>query len=258
MHTNGRQTMAQDRSVISSCPVHLRPTVDRPRESTTMFWLAPVSNINRYTFYLYRLTCFLYRYKVGFAGPWEPATLTRRWEPALPVTRTRRLIKWPTAQHDGTRMKRDSREWHLGCSAVYIYKYIHLSPFAVLRILTNCQTAWASLLKCLHVLSMTRVGQFCRYAATSTVLISAFIRSAHLERVAHYQECSVARRLLPHIFRSARSYYSEVPCKSFRIFKTRLVLHLRLQSLECALMRKGLLRMSANENTPPENTRSSA
>ena len=37
----------------------------------------------------------------------KPATLTRRREPALPVTCTRRLMKRPTAQHGGARMERD-------------------------------------------------------------------------------------------------------------------------------------------------------
>ena len=48
-----------------------------------------------------------YRQKAGFAGPWEPATLTRHREPASLVTRTRRVMKRPTAQHGGARIKRD-------------------------------------------------------------------------------------------------------------------------------------------------------
>ena len=46
-----------------------------------------------------------YRQNTGFAGSWEWATLTRRREPSSPVTRTHRLMKQPTAQHGGTRMK---------------------------------------------------------------------------------------------------------------------------------------------------------
>ena len=46
-----------------------------------------------------------YRQNTGFAGPWEWATLTRRREPSSPVTRTHRLMKQPTAQHGGARMK---------------------------------------------------------------------------------------------------------------------------------------------------------
>ena len=41
-----------------------------------------------------------YQQKADFAGPLEPATLTRRREKATPVTRTRRLMKQPTAQHN--------------------------------------------------------------------------------------------------------------------------------------------------------------
>ena len=41
-----------------------------------------------------------YRQKAGFASPLERATLTRRREPASPLTR-------PTAQHGGALMKRD-------------------------------------------------------------------------------------------------------------------------------------------------------
>ena len=36
-----------------------------------------------------------------------------------------------------------------------------------------------------------------RYAATSTILISAFLRRAHLESAAHYRKFSVARSSLP-------------------------------------------------------------
>ena len=86
-----------------------------------------------------------------------------------------------------------------------------------------------------------------RYAATSTILISASLslRSAHLERVAHYRK-----------FSEARDYTIEVRDKSVRTFETRLLLDSRLQSLACALMRNGLLRMRANEKPPTENTRS--
>ena len=42
----------------------------------------------------------------------------------------------------------------------------------------------------------------------------------------------------------------------FIIIKTRLLLDFRLQRIECALMRNGLLRMRANEKPPTENTRS--
>ena len=95
------------------------------------------------------------------------------------------------------------------------------------------------------------------YAATSTILISAIFISAHLERAAHHREFSVARRSLPQNFRSALLYIYKIILKSVRSFKTRLLLDFRLQSLECALMRNGLLRMRANEKPPTENTRSS-
>ena len=62
-----------------------------------------------------------YRQKVGLAGPWERATLTRQRESASPGTRTRWLMKRPTAQLGGARMKRDSRAWHHGRRGVYIY-----------------------------------------------------------------------------------------------------------------------------------------
>ena len=51
--------------------------------------------------------------RAGSASPWEPsssATLTRRREPASPATPTRRLMKWPTAQHGGTHMERQYRK----------------------------------------------------------------------------------------------------------------------------------------------------
>ena len=38
--------------------------------------------------------------------------------------------------------------------------------------------------------------------------------------------------------------------------KKRLLFDFRLQRIECALMRNGLLRMRANEKPPTENTRS--
>ena len=50
-----------------------------------------------------------YWQKAGFAVPWDRATLTRRREPVSPVTRTRRLMKWPTAQHGGARIECDRR-----------------------------------------------------------------------------------------------------------------------------------------------------
>ena len=58
--------------------------------------------------------------EAGFAGPWKPATRTHWREPTSPVTRTRQLMKRPTAQHGGARMERD------GCvtishTGVYIY-----------------------------------------------------------------------------------------------------------------------------------------
>ena len=60
----------------------------------------------------YEFTSFLCRYlqKAGFAGPWEPATLTRRREPALLATLTRRLMKRPIAQHGGARKEREVRK----------------------------------------------------------------------------------------------------------------------------------------------------
>ena len=57
-----------------------------------------------------------YRQKTDYAGPWERKTLTRRREPVSLVTRTRRLMKQPTAQHGGARNKRDRRAWHHSCS----------------------------------------------------------------------------------------------------------------------------------------------
>ena len=53
-------------------------------------------------------------------------------------------------------------------------------------------------------------GDTIRYAATSTILISAFLRSAHLERAAHYREFSVARLSLPLILRRTRLYQNKV------------------------------------------------
>ena len=60
------------------------------------------------------------------ARAWEPATRTRRREPASPVTRTRRLIKRPTAQHGGARVERDrcvtislNLEFNVRCRTYY-------------------------------------------------------------------------------------------------------------------------------------------
>ena len=50
-----------------------------------------------YIIYLLAFSPCRYRQK---AGPWEQAALTRRWEPASPVTRTRRQMKRPTAHGD--------------------------------------------------------------------------------------------------------------------------------------------------------------
>ena len=55
--------------------------------------------------------------KAGFAGPWEPATLKRpRREPALPVTRTHRLMERPKAQHGGVRMNNNNNNKLCICS----------------------------------------------------------------------------------------------------------------------------------------------
>ena len=42
-----------------------------------------------------------YRQKAGFAGLWEPATLTRRREPASRVMRTRRLMIFSIFEYGG-------------------------------------------------------------------------------------------------------------------------------------------------------------
>ena len=51
------------------------------------------------------------------------------------------------------------------------------------------------------------VTQFNRYAAISTILIIAFLRSAHLVSLAYNREFSVARRSLPYILSSAQTHF---------------------------------------------------
>ena len=90
-------------------------------------------------------------------------------------------------------------------------------------------------------------------SATSTILISAFLRCAHLEPLitANAHSLITANSEKRAITLSKCCVY-----KSVHIFKTRTLLDFRLQSLECTLMRNGLLRMRANEKLPTENTRS--
>ena len=59
----------------------------------------------KHNFY-YLFTSFPSRYRQK-AGPWVQAASTRRGEPAPPVTRKRRQMKQPTAQHGDACMERD-------------------------------------------------------------------------------------------------------------------------------------------------------
>ena len=90
-----------------------------------------------------------------------------------------------------------------------------------------------------------------RYAATSTILISAFLRSAHLECTSYYREFSVssASLITPN---SQKRAIIEVPCKSGRSFEMRPLLDFKLRSLDCALMRNRLLRIRARPYLIPE------
>ena len=49
------------------------------------------------------------------------------------------------------------------------------------------------------------------YAATSTILICAFLISANMERAAHYSEFLIARHSLPQILRSASIHTIDLP-----------------------------------------------
>ena len=64
----------------------------RQNDRSRIWAIWPYINYNTYSF-----PCRS-RQKAGFAGPRERAMLTRRWESASPVTRTRRLMKRPTAK----------------------------------------------------------------------------------------------------------------------------------------------------------------
>ena len=59
----------------------------------------------------------------------------------------------------------------------------------------NSDLLWTSIIISQHLLSWSircLSQHITRYAATSTILMSAFLRSAHLERAAHHREFSVA------------------------------------------------------------------
>ena len=67
-----------------------------------------------------------YRQNTGFAGPWEWATLTRRREPSSPVTRTHRLMKQPTAQHGGVRMKHVTVERVIMAAVMFMFIILNI------------------------------------------------------------------------------------------------------------------------------------
>ena len=77
------------------------------------------------------------------AGPWELASLTRRREPASPVTRTRRQMKRPTAQHGDARMKRDIMVEYQSIDPQVVFKLSRLtSKFSGVKRL------WRSIVQC--------------------------------------------------------------------------------------------------------------
>ena len=67
-----------------------------------------------------------YRQNTGFAGPWEWATLTRRREPSLPVTRTHQLMKQSTAQHGGARMKHVTVERVIMAAVMFMFIILNI------------------------------------------------------------------------------------------------------------------------------------
>ena len=84
------------------------------------------------TFLLLCFTSFpcRYRQKAGFAGPWEPATFTRRRESTSSVTPTHRLMngRFSIFEQGGARIQRDGDDAYmrgnpktLNRSGVYIY-----------------------------------------------------------------------------------------------------------------------------------------
>ena len=60
-----------------------------------------------------------------------------------------------------------------------------------------------------QVLSSARVYYYYKpmFLLESTILINAYLMSAHLERVAHYRGFSVARCSLPHVLSRTQIYY---------------------------------------------------